>query len=713
MTQYGFFIDLSRCIGCNACVIACKQWHGLEPGPAKWMRVYQWEQGAFPDIRLHTLPIMCMHCENPVCADACPNHAISKENKYGAVTVDSQKCTGERKCFEACPYGAPQFASDDKHQKMSKCNMCLDRLEKGLSPICVLSCSMRALEFGPLEELKKKYGNSKQIAEFHPDFAPCRIACPAGVDAGGYVKLLAEGKTPEALALFRKTSAFAGVLGRVCVHPCEVECQRGKFDDAISICSLKRFMADEEFISGRIKAVPFKLTHKEKIAVIGSGPAGLTAAFDLIRLGYPVTVFESAPEPGGLMRYGIPEYRLPKKILTDEINYIREHGVEIKTGHPINSPDELFAQNYRAVFMAVGAWQSLKLNVPGENSEGLFNALDFLNRVNSGTKVKLGKKVIIVGGGSVAIDAARVALRLGVKEAHLVCLECRDLSSRDRMPAQSREILEAESEGVIIHSSQGISRILTRNGNITGLETKTCLSVRSQNGSFAPQFDSCSLSILEGDNLILAIGQTIAKNTLTEKLLFNKGGTISADPVTLETGVKGVFAGGDMVNGAADIISAVASGQQAAISIDRFVKGENLKIDRVPFNKSVRESIGRFRLDKSCECSGQKNDFSEVSKGINPDLALEQAKRCLQCGITIPSVVFKPEDPKKQIVPWDYQKALKLWQKRHPDSGEDLPDIFEDISDLTDIDEDTYLRNRLVLKPENSEEMLKYTTDDE
>ena len=712
MTQYGFFIDLSRCIGCNACVIACKQWHDLEPGPTKWLRVYQWEKGAFPDIEVHTLPIMCMHCQNPVCADACPNKAIRKEEKYGAVLVDTLKCTGERKCFEACPYGAPQFATDDPNQKMSKCNMCIDRLEKGLNPICVLSCSMRALEFGPLEELKEKYGNSTQITPFPTEYAPCRIACPAGVDAEGYIKLIAEGKSKEALKLFRETSPFAGVLGRVCVHPCEVECRRGKFDDAISICSLKRFIADEELKIGRIKAKAVQTTRKDKVAIIGSGPAGLSAAFDLVRLGYSVTVFESNPEAGGLLRYGIPGYRLPKDILDNEINYIREHGVEIKTDSPMKNPEDILNQGYKAVLAATGAWSSLKLNLPGEDARGVNYALDFLKKVNSGIKVKMGKKVAVIGGGSVAIDAARVALRLGAAEVHLICLECRDLSSKDRMPAQSREILEAEAEGVIIHPSQGISRILTRNEKASGVETMTCLSVRGDDGSFAPKYDHCTLSSIEADSVILAIGQTVDKTNLSGGLKYS-GGILAVDAISLETNLKGVFAGGDVVSGAADIVSAISAGKQAAISIDRYLRGVDLKKDRQPCLKSLKEkaTVKGFRRETLSHLF--PNDFSEVNASMPEELALEQAQRCLKCGITIPSVVFKPEDPKKQIVHWDSNKALALWQVRHPDSGEELPLVFKDVKDVTNVTENTYLRNRLVLKPENSEELMTYTTDDE
>lgn len=169
MNQYGFFVDLSRCIGCNACVIACKQWHGISPGPIKWMRVYQWEEHAFPDTRIHILPIMCYHCERPVCIEACPENAIFKESKYGAVLVDASKCKGNRRCWKACPYGAPQYESDGFGVKMSKCNMCIDRLEKGLKPICILACSMRALEFAPLSELKKKYGELRRLKEMPKD----------------------------------------------------------------------------------------------------------------------------------------------------------------------------------------------------------------------------------------------------------------------------------------------------------------------------------------------------------------------------------------------------------------------------------------------------------------------------------------------------------------------------------------------------------------
>lgn len=699
MTQYGFFIDLSRCIGCHGCVIACKQWHDVKPGPAKWMRVYQWERGSFPNIDLRVLPIPCFHCEKPVCAEACPNKAIIKEEKYGAVLVDPDKCTGARKCFEACPYGAPQFESDAPGTKMTKCTMCIDRLEKGDKPICVLSCSLRALEFGPLDEIKKKYAVQKEAI---PGFANCQVACPAGVDAGGYIKLIAEGRANEALELFRRSAPFAGVLGRVCAHPCEVDCMRGQFDDAISICSLKRYMADTELKTGRAKVPAIKPTKTDRVAIVGSGPAGLACAYDLVRQGYPLTVFEAAAEAGGLLRYGVPEYRLPREVLDDEVGYVKELGAEIKTNAKVENVNTLLSQGFKAVFVAIGAWQSYKMNVPGEEAKGVLYAMDFLKEANSGKKVRLGKSVVVVGGGSVAVDTARVAKRLGAEEVHLICLESRQFASKDRMLASPDEVSEAEKEGVVIHPCLGLKRIIANKSNrVTGLETMTCVSVREKDGAFAPKYCEDEMSIIKASNIIIAIGQTVDRSMVPAGLKQNPNGIISVDPVTLEASVKGVFAGGDVAGGGADVVSAIAAGKGAAVSIDRYLSGMDLAQGR---RKAISFKSLRAPLRK----------FSAVG-GVEWDekTAIEQAKKCLSCNVTIPSVVFKPIEPKKQIVPWDAKKALDLWQKRHPDSDESLPDVFADASEVTRDASDIMGRTKLNLKPKSSEEMLFCTTDDE
>lgn len=209
MTQYGFFIDQSRCIGCNACTIACMQWHDIPPSPVKWMRVYQWEKGTFPNVRLHMLPVMCYHCEDPVCVKACKNGALHKEDKYGAVLVNSDKCQGCRRCWRACPYGAPQYADDDQGTKMSKCNMCIDRLEQGLKPICVLSCSMRALEFGPLDEIIRKYGNLRRLEDMPKD----SITRPAAVfKSAALPKEVVPWDPRKALQLWQKRQSDSGEL---------------------------------------------------------------------------------------------------------------------------------------------------------------------------------------------------------------------------------------------------------------------------------------------------------------------------------------------------------------------------------------------------------------------------------------------------------------------------------------------------------------------
>ncbi len=714
MAQYGFLIDLSRCIGCNACVISCKQWHDIPPGPVKWMRVYQWEKGTFPKIDLRVLPIPCFHCEVPVCAEACPNKAISKEEKYGAVMVDPEKCTGARKCWQACPYGAPQFAGDESGLKMSKCTMCIDRLEEGLKPLCVLSCSMRALEFGPIDELMKKYGNLQRLEDMPgKDYAPCRIACPAGVNAQGYINLVAENKPKEALEFFRETTPFAGVLGRVCAHPCETDCRRGYFDDAMSICSLKRFVADYEFKKGRRKATPVRITKEERVAIIGSGPAGLQCAYDLVRQGYHVTVFEAAPKSGGLMRYGIPEYRLPRKVLDAEISYIEELGVDIKTNAAVTKLADVFSQGYKAVFVAIGAWMSLKLGVAGEEAEGVFAALDFLRQVNSGKKVVLGKRVVVVGGGSVAIDAARTSLRLGAKEVHLICLECRDMTSKDRMLAQDREIEEAEEEGVIIHPCLGIRQFSTRDGKVTGVGTIGCVTVREEDGTFAPRFREGDSPTIGADSVIVAIGQGVDQAMLPDEVKQAVTGTLSVDPVTLQTSDKRVFAGGDLVSGPVDVISAIAAGREAAISIDRYLRGVDLKQGRQLPSKSAKPRVEIKSQRQPVLEVKKRKAFAEVDLGFGEAMAREQADRCLHCGTTVPSVVFKREMPKKQVVTWDFKRALELWQKRHPTSSESLPDVFKEMPDVLQPSDGFGGRRKLILKAKTTGELMMYTTDDE
>jgi len=465
--------------------------------------------------------------------------------------------------------------------------------------------------------------------------APCRIACPAGVNAQGYVALISQGKFKEALELVRRAMPFAGVLGRVCTHPCELECERGKFDEPVSIRALKRFIADYELKTEREKVVPIETTKDSKVAVIGSGPAGLACAYDLIREGYAVTVFESLPRAGGLLRYGIPEYRLPKEVLDNDISYIQELGVEIKTKSPVEDLAEVFNQGYAAIFIASGAQGSQKMGIPGEETSGVIHALDFLRMVNAGVDIKLGNKVVVVGGGNAAIDAARASLRLGAREVTVVYRR-----SRDEMPAISSEVEEAEHEGIKIHFLATPTKVLSRDGRLSAIECITMkLGEPDASGRRRPVAVKGTEFTMNVDNVIIAIGQTVDKTALPKELNYTSWGTLEVDPVTLQTHIAGVFAGGDVVSGPADVVVAVAAGKEAAISIDRYLRGVSLTEERQVTPKRV-ENVSKERAQLKARASTpllkldeRKGSFAEVELSFDEKTAIEEAKRCLNCGV--------------------------------------------------------------------------------
>jgi len=465
-------------------------------------------------------------------------------------------------------------------------------------------------------------------------YPPCRVTCPAGVNAQGYVALISDGRFGEALEVLRRTMPFAGVCGRVCTHPCEAECERGKVDEPIAIRSLKRFMADYELREGRVKATPVELTQNDKVAVIGSGPAGIACAYDLIRQGYPVTVFEAAPEAGGLLRYGIPEYRLPNKIVDDEISYVKELGVEIKTNTPVKNLADVQEQGYKAVFLATGVGSSQKMGIPNEDTAGVIHALDFLRQVSSGEEVSLGQRVAVIGGGNAAIDAARVAHRLGAKEVSIVYRR-----SRAEMPAIEAEIEDAEHEGIKLHILAAPVRILTGNEQVTGIECiRMELGEPDASGRRRPVPVEGSEFNMNVDNVIMAIGQTVDKTQLPGELEYTSGGTISADPVTLQTNIKGVFAGGDVVSGPTDVTSAIASGKEAAISIDHYLRQVDLKDGRPAPLERVKEVSKdgveiKSRQSMPVLDSGERHGFVEVELGFDENTAIEEARRCLNCGV--------------------------------------------------------------------------------
>jgi len=465
------------------------------------------------------------------------------------------------------------------------------------------------------------------------DNPPCRVACPANVNACGYVAMISQGKYKEALEVVRRTMPFAGVCGRVCNHYCEAECERRTVDEAISIRSLKRFVADYELKEGREKVTPIELTKAEKVAVIGSGPAGLACAYDLVREGYPVTVFEALPMAGGLLRYGIPAYRLPKDILDSEIEYVKDLGVEIKVNTSVKDIKQVFDQGYKAVFLGAGASISQKMGIPGEESEGVLHALDFLRQVNSGDKVSLGERVAVVGGGNAAVDAARTALRLGVKEVTIVYRR-----SRAEMPAADEEVHETEVEGVKFEFLSAPVKVHEQGGRLSKVECiRMKLGEPDASGRQRPEPVKGSEYTIDVDNLIIAIGQAVDKAVLSEELSYTNRGTLAIDAVTRETNIAGVFAGGDVVTGPKDVIWAVSAGKEAAESIKRYLSGTDIREGRPTELKRV-EDVSKEGVQRKSRASmpmldvkAREGSFVEVELGFDENAAIEEAKRCLSC----------------------------------------------------------------------------------
>ncbi|TEU15796.1 MAG: FAD-binding protein [Dehalococcoidia bacterium] len=524
---------------------------------------------------------------------------IKNKSRY----IDLSKCTGCSECAKVCPVEL----NSEFDENLGK----------------------RKATYIPFPQaIPNKYTIDKR------GYPPCRVACPAGVNAQGYVALTSQGKFKEALEVLRRTMPFAGVCGRVCTHPCEQDCERGKVDQPIAIRTLKRFMADYELKKGREKATPVEITRDEKVAIAGSGPAGLACAYDLVRQGYPVTVFESAPEVGGLLRYGIPEYRLSKEVLNNEISYIQELGVEIKTNTPVKNLTEIFDEGYNAIFLGTGAGVSQKMGIPGENITGVLHSLDFLRQVNFGVKVSLGNKVAVIGGGNAAVDSARVAQRLGANEITVVYRR-----SRAEMPAIPSEIEEMEREGIKIQFLAAPVKVLSKDNKVVGIQCiRMELGAPDASGRRRPVPIKGSEFTIDVDNVIIAVGQGVDKATLPEKLDYTNWGTLSVDPVTLQTNIDGVFAGGDVVSGPADVIAAITAGKEAAISIDRYLRGHDLTEGRPEIREKVKDVpkegvVEKERANMPMLGLGKRKGFDEVELGFDEKTAVEEAKRCLNCAV--------------------------------------------------------------------------------
>jgi len=484
---------------------------------------------------------------------------------------------------------------------------------------CVQACGVEAISLDT-------------VADDANEYSPCRAACPAGVDMRRYFNLLNIGESAEAYRVLREYLPLPAVTGRVCPHYCELECARRDVDEAVNINGLERYVADFWLDEKAERIVP---KYKAGVAVVGSGPAGLSCAYFLARMGYPVTVYEALDSLGGMLRAGIPQYRLPRGILDQQINYIKDMGVRFKTGVAVGKDITLEAlqKESAAVFFAVGCQLSKRLELEGSDLEGVLWGLDYLRDSNSTRDSRTKGNVVVVGGGNVAMDVALTALRRGASQVRVVCLE-----SGSEIPAYPEELDRARAEGISIYEGWGPARIINKGSRVAGIELKRCTQVCEPGGAFNPLYDERVTKNLEADMIILAVGQAPDSTSLHENMRAGPGNYVQADPVTLETSLAGVFGGGDVLGGAGSVVKAVADGKNAAISIDRYIKGEDLVAGREvePPKVANPPKDGMRSLPRTptayLAVGKSKANFDEVKLGFDEEQFDLEVQRCMTCG---------------------------------------------------------------------------------
>lgn len=478
--------------------------------------------------------------------------------------------------------------------------------------------------------------------------APCKTACPAHIAVQGYLRLAAEGRFRDALALIKKENPFPAVCGRICNHRCETECTRGNVDEAVAIDEVKRFIADHD-LQAATRYVPPMVNqigkpYPQKIAIIGAGPAGMSCAFYLAEKGYSPVVFDKAERPGGMLMNGIPSFRLEKDVVQAEIDILKEMGVEFRCGVEVGRDltiGRLREEGFCGFYVAIGAQGGRRIHVPGEEAEGVISGIQFIKEVNLGTEKKLSGRTVVVGGGNVAVDVARTAIRVGASAVEMYCLE-----SSQEMPAASDEVEEAEKEGIVVRHSWGPKEILVKDGKTTGIVFRKCTAVFDEQHRFSPQYDEEETITVECENVLLAIGQSVEWGELLKgtKVELNKNGTAKADALTYQTAEPDIFVGGDVYSGPKFAIDAIAAGKEAAISLHRFVQpGQTLTMGRDRRNyRALDKSKALVPMD--CFDADQRQipgynaakekTFGDTRTTFTEEQVRKETARCLSCGAT-------------------------------------------------------------------------------
>ncbi len=604
--------------------------------------------------------------------------------------VKTENCVACGKCVEVCPVGAAKLGQ----------KLCHKNGQAFTYPKTELPDAKK----WPATKWNYNYRDDAKLNVYETGTAPCKTACPVHLSVQGYIKMAAEGRFEEALQLIKQDNPLPMICGAICNRRCEDACTRGTIDQPLAIDEIKKYIASLD-MNKDTRYVPLCEKHdggmwdeNYKVAVIGGGPAGLAAAYFLRLDGYPVTVFEREKRAGGMMLNGIPSYRLEKEVVQSEIDIIEAMGIEFKYGVNVGSDvtiQDLRDQGYKAFFIAIGMQGGRMAGVPGEDAEGVQTGVDFLRNVNQNHSVKLNGETVVIGGGNVAIDVARTAVRAGASKVTMLCLE-----GANEMPAAKDEVDEAKEEGIVVNNGWGPKEVLTENGHVSAVVFKKCTQVKDADGRFNPQYDENETITIPCENLLLSIGQSVQWGDLLKgtKVELNRNGTAKADPLTLQTTEPDIFVGGDVFTGARFAIDAIAGGREGAVSINRFVHPGNrldLARNRREFVELDKDDIKIESFDNAPrqipgkKAGVAKDTFDDLRMTLTEEQVKIEANRCLGCGASVvdenrcigcglcttkchfdaielrrdvpeASTMYRSEDKMKAVLPYQMKRAGKI-----------------------------------------------------